>query len=103
MNMGESMKLDSHYLIGLDDDHAKMVRGLALHYFEVYRGNKGLINDPSTMRLALRHAKGDLAVLALGDIWYLLTNECDQGEEKLRDKGLAILSSLRLSAGIYKP
>jgi hypothetical protein len=101
--MGEIMKLDSHYLVGLDDDTAKMVRALAVHHFEVYRGNKGLINDPSTMRLALRHAKGDLAVLAIGDIWYLLTNECDQGEEKLRDKGLAILSSLRLSAGIYKP
>ena len=97
------MKLDSHYLIGLDDDHAKMVRGLAWHYFEVYRGNKGLIKDQSTMRLALRYAKGDLAVLALGDIWYLLTNECGQSEENLRANGLAILSSLRLAAGIYKP
>jgi hypothetical protein len=100
--MGGIMKLDSHYLVGLDDDNAKMVRGLALHYFEVYRGNKGIINDPSTMRLALRYSKGDLAVLALGDIWYLLTNETNQGEEKLRAKGLEILSSLRLSAGIYK-
>jgi len=97
------MKIDSHYLVGLDDDHAKMVIGLAWHYFEVYRGNKGIINDQNTMRLALRYAKGDLAVLALGDIWRLLTNESDQSEENLRAKGLAILSSLRLSAGIYKP
>ena len=97
------MKIDSHYLIGLDENQAKMVRGIAWHYFEVYRGNKGIINDQSTMRLALRYVKGDLAVLALGDIWYLLTNESDQSEENLRAKGLAILSSLRLAAGIYKP
>jgi hypothetical protein len=95
--------LTSIYLEGLEPDTATMVKALAWHYFEVYRGNKGIINDQSIMRLALRYAKGDLAVLALGDIWYLLTNECGQSDEKLRSKGLVILSSLRLAAGIYKP
>ena len=93
---------NSYYLDGLKPDTATMVKALAVHHFQVYRGDKGLISEPNAMRLALRHVKGDLAILALGEVFLNLLGEVDYNEEILRKTALGILSSLRASVGIFR-